>query len=105
MSGLSNTLAGLTVEKAAMLLNRFAIATAKGVLLVITLDGITGYSAHLDSTNMNRTPEIPPAHSSPIMMGLFQGNSSAVFRLSATREHPTAPTSVRLPSQSILRSF
>lgn len=83
---------------------KLANATAIGVLCISSLRGNTGAILHV-STETNSATEIPLPRSKPHTKGLDHGISSAVFRLTPRRRHPTAKTSVSDPSQSTRRSL
>lgn len=93
-----------TMEKAAILANRLASETNRG-LRRIKRRGITGYAAYLCSTRMNRAPHTTLADNNPQTTGCDQGSSSVLFKLNPRSRLPTVPTSVRDPKRSILRSL
>ena len=94
-----------TMENADILVRRFDIETASGVLWVIKRKGMTGWGAQYFSTETKSRPKITLATRNPETNGSDHNISSVVFKLNPKRRQPTAPTSVRDPRKSIRRNL
>lgn len=94
-----------SIENAVILVRRFDSETARGVLCVINLRGITGNGAQYFSTITKKQLEIRLVIRSPRIKGSDHSYSSAVFKLIPKRKQPTAATSVREPRKSMRQSF